>query len=72
VFFTSPGFSDERVWLYLATDLDDAEASEPEEDERIEIVPWPLAELDDAIAECEDSKSLIALLWLATRRVLAF
>ena len=21
VFFTSPGFSDERVWLYLATDL---------------------------------------------------
>jgi 8-oxo-dGTP pyrophosphatase MutT (NUDIX family) len=64
-FFTSPGFSDERVWLYLAEGLSDAEAAEPEENERIEIVPWPLGQLDRAIAECEDSKSLIALLWLA-------
>jgi ADP-ribose pyrophosphatase len=68
VFFTSPGFSDERVWLYLATDLSDAPDAEPDEGERIEIVPWPLDRLDDAIAECEDSKSLIALLWLAARR----
>ena len=66
-FFTSPGFSDERVWLYLAEDLSDAEAAEAEENERIEIVPWPLDQLDQAIAECEDSKSLIALLWLARR-----
>jgi len=68
VFFTSPGFSDERVWLYLASEL--ADADEPpagEEDERIEIVPWPRAKLDDAIAACEDSKSLIALLWLKCR-----
>jgi ADP-ribose pyrophosphatase len=69
VFFTSPGFSDERVWLYLATDLSDAPDAEPDEDERIEIVPWPLARLDDAIAECEDSKSLIALLWLKASRL---
>jgi 8-oxo-dGTP pyrophosphatase MutT (NUDIX family) len=68
VFFTSPGFSNERVWLYLATDLSDAPDAEPEEDERIEIVPWPLDRLDDAIAACEDSKSLIALLWLKTQR----
>jgi ADP-ribose pyrophosphatase len=69
VFFTSPGFTDERVWLYLATDLCDTEdTADAEEDERIEIVPWPLDRLDDAIAECEDSKSLIALLWLARRR----
>jgi ADP-ribose pyrophosphatase len=67
-FFTSPGFSDERVWLYLATDLDDAADAEPDVGERIEIVPWPLARLDEAIAECEDSKTLIALLWLAQRR----
>jgi ADP-ribose pyrophosphatase len=67
VFFTSPGFSDERVWLYLATDLSDAHGAEPDPDERIEIVPWPLDRLDDAIAECEDAKSLIALLWLKTR-----
>jgi 8-oxo-dGTP pyrophosphatase MutT (NUDIX family) len=64
-FYTSPGFSDERVWLYLATDLSDAPEVEVDEHEQIEIVPWPLAHLDDAIAQCEDSKSLIALLWLA-------
>jgi 8-oxo-dGTP pyrophosphatase MutT (NUDIX family) len=68
-FWTSPGFSDERVWLYLATDLRDAPGgAEPEEDERIEIVPWPRARLDEAIGACHDSKSLIALLWLAASR----
>jgi ADP-ribose pyrophosphatase len=66
-FFTSPGFSDERVWLYLAEGLSDAHDAEAEENERIEIVPWPLDRLDRAIAECEDSKSLIALMWLAGR-----
>jgi ADP-ribose pyrophosphatase len=67
VFFTSPGFTDERVWLYLATGLSDAPGTEPDEDERIEVVPWPLERLDQAIAGCEDSKSLIALLWLKAR-----
>jgi 8-oxo-dGTP pyrophosphatase MutT (NUDIX family) len=71
-FFTSPGFSDERVWLYLATELTNDSEHEPEPGERIEIVPWPLTELDDAIEECEDSKSLIALLWLAGQRRLAY
>lgn len=66
-FYTSPGFSDERVWLYLATGLSDSPEVEVEEDERIEIVPWPLGDLGDAIARCEDSKTLIGLLWLAAR-----
>jgi ADP-ribose pyrophosphatase len=68
VFCTSPGFSDERVWLYLASGLSEAPGAEPDEGERIEIVPWPLERLDDAIAGCRDSKSLIALLWLKTTR----
>ncbi len=67
-FYTSPGFSDERVWLYLATGLSEAPETEVEELERIEVVPWPLEKLDGAIAQCEDSKSLIALLWLARRQ----
>jgi ADP-ribose pyrophosphatase len=71
-FYTSPGFSDERVWMYLATGLFDAPGGpEPEEHERIEVVPWPLDELDDAIAQCEDSKSLIGLLWLKAGRTAA-
>ena len=69
VFYTSPGFTDERVWLYLATGLSDTEdVAEAEENERIEIVPWPLDRLDAAIAQCRDSKSLIALLWLKAFR----
>jgi 8-oxo-dGTP pyrophosphatase MutT (NUDIX family) len=60
-FYTSPGFSEEEVIVYLATDLDDASA-EAEEEERLEVVAWPLAELDAAIAECRDSKSLIGMM----------
>ena len=67
-FYTSPGISDERVWLYLATELSDAsDVQDAAEGERIEILPWALDRLDDAIVQCEDSKSLIALLWLARR-----
>jgi ADP-ribose pyrophosphatase len=67
-FCSSPGFSDERIWLYLATDLSDAPGgATPDEDERLEIVPWPLDRLPDAIAELDDAKSLIALLWLAAQ-----
>jgi ADP-ribose pyrophosphatase len=64
-FYSSAGFSDERVWLYLARELSPADGGVgPEDDERIEVVPWPLHELAGAIAACQDAKSLIALLWL--------
>ena len=65
--YTSPGFTDERIDLYLATGLRDVERPPVEEDERIEIVPWPLERLDDAIAECGDAKSLVGLMLLRTR-----
>ena len=45
-FYTSPGFTNERVWLFLATELYDT----PERrltDERIEIVEFPLDDLDE-------------------------
>jgi 8-oxo-dGTP pyrophosphatase MutT (NUDIX family) len=62
-FWGSPGFSNEEIHLYLATDLYD-QAAEVEENERIEINRVPLAELDQAIADCRDSKTLVGLLWL--------
>jgi ADP-ribose pyrophosphatase len=65
-FFTSPGFADERFFLYLATGLSDHKL-ETDENERIELVAWPLDRLHEAIAECHDSKSLIGLLLLAQR-----
>jgi ADP-ribose pyrophosphatase len=66
-FWSSPGFSDEQVHVYLATDLSDASA-EADEDERIEIVEVPLERLDDTIVGCEDAKSLVGLLWLRAYR----
>ncbi len=65
-YYTGAGFTDERVHLFHATDLYEAHA-ESDENERIEIVRWPLARLDDAIEECRDAKTLIGLLWLARR-----
>lgn len=67
--YTSPGFTDERIDIFLATGLSDVDRPEVEEDERISVVPWPLDRLDEAIAECEDAKSLIGLLLLRARRV---
>jgi ADP-ribose pyrophosphatase len=66
-FWSSPGFSDEEVHVYLATDLYD-ETAEAVENERIEIREVPLDELDDVISRCRDAKSLIGLLWLRTYR----
>jgi 8-oxo-dGTP pyrophosphatase MutT (NUDIX family) len=62
-FYISPGFSDEEMHLYLATDLYD-EHAEADENERIEIETVPLTQLDEVIRECADSKSLVGLLWL--------
>jgi 8-oxo-dGTP pyrophosphatase MutT (NUDIX family) len=62
-YYASAGFSDERVHLFLATDLYESSADSDEE-ERIEVVRWPLDSLDAAIEECRDAKTLIGLLWL--------
>jgi 8-oxo-dGTP pyrophosphatase MutT (NUDIX family) len=61
-FYTSPGFADEECHVYLATDLFD-EPADAAEDERIETVEVPLAELDRVIQECRDAKTLAGLLW---------
>ena len=51
-YYSGAGFTDERVHLFLATDLHEASA-ESEENERIEIVPWPL----DVVAGGDRSES---------------
>jgi 8-oxo-dGTP pyrophosphatase MutT (NUDIX family) len=66
-FYTSPGFADEECHVYLATDLYDEQA-EADDTERIDIAATPLAELDDVIARCRDSKTLVGLLWFRAYR----
>ena len=67
-FWTAPGFTEEEMHLYLATELvplDDYRG--PDEDEYLDLVRIPVAE---AVAmaengEIEDGKTLVGLLWLA-------
>jgi ADP-ribose pyrophosphatase len=66
-FYTSPGFADEEVTIFLASGLDRVEEEPADPEERIEIVRWPLADLNDAIEQCFDAKSLIGLLLLRDR-----
>jgi 8-oxo-dGTP pyrophosphatase MutT (NUDIX family) len=61
-FYTSPGFTDEQCSVYLATDLYE-ESADADENERIEVVELPLADLDAVIDRCADAKSVIGLLW---------
>jgi 8-oxo-dGTP pyrophosphatase MutT (NUDIX family) len=67
-FYTSPGFTDEQVHLFLATGIADVdERPQVDHDERIDVEIRPLTELDAILAETEDSKTLIALYRLRER-----
>jgi 8-oxo-dGTP pyrophosphatase MutT (NUDIX family) len=67
-FYTSPGFTNEEVHLFLATGIADVdERPEVEENERIDVEIRPLSELDAILGETKDSKTLIALLKLKAR-----
>ena len=68
-FYTSAGFSDEEIHVYLATGLTDVTERPPADDvARIEVVTRPLAGLDGLIAEIRDAKTLVGLMALRARR----
>ena len=62
-FYNSPGLLSEENHLFLAQGLYERRL-EAEEQERIEIVALPLAEIDATITTVRDAKTLIGLLWL--------
>ena len=66
-FFTAPGFSDEHMRLFLATELTAVPASPhgPEEEAAV-TVPVPLGEIPALLASGDvvDAKSIIGLQWL--------
>lgn len=65
-FYSTPGFCEERLYVYLATDLHPVKQN-LDQDEFVEVVYLPLAEAV-RMAECgeiEDSKTIIALLLAA-------
>jgi ADP-ribose pyrophosphatase len=67
-FFVSPGFCEEKMWLYLATDLKET-SQQLEEDELIEVIRVPIDRALQMIAdgEIEDAKTIIGLMLAAPR-----
>jgi len=63
-FYTAPAILTEYIHCFMATDLTPVDHPGIAEEE-IEVVPWPLADLDGLISQVEDAKSLIGLLRLA-------
>ena len=66
-YISSAGMSDEVVHVFHATGLSDRSA-ESDENERIEIVRWPLDDVAGALAATRDAKSIIGLQWLLLDR----
>lgn len=67
-FYVSPGFLEEKMWLYLATGLTEG-TQRLEEDEIIEIVRLPISEALEMISagEIQDAKTIIGLMLAAPR-----
>jgi 8-oxo-dGTP pyrophosphatase MutT (NUDIX family) len=63
VVYPSPGFLTEKVTIFEATGLSPA-SGERDDDEEIEIVRLPLAEIEEALPEIRDATTVIALLRL--------
>jgi len=67
-FFVSPGFCQEKMWLYLATELSETQ-QRLDEDEMIDVVRLPLNRALQMITdgEIEDAKTIIGLMLAAPR-----
>jgi ADP-ribose pyrophosphatase len=67
-FFVSPGFCEEKMWVFLATELSQG-AQALEDDEVLEVVRLPIADALEMITsgEIEDAKTIIALILAAPR-----
>ena len=60
-FWTTPGFCNEYMHLYLAEGVQSGEA-DPDDDEDVELVRWHVDELEAKLEEIEDAKTLVGLL----------
>jgi ADP-ribose pyrophosphatase len=67
-FFVSPGFCEEKMWVYLATELSETR-QQLEDDEILEVVrlPFPQALSMITTGEIEDAKTIIGIMLAAPR-----
>jgi ADP-ribose pyrophosphatase len=67
-FFVSPGFCEEKMWVYLATELSEGKQL-LDDDEMLDIVRMPIGEALEMITsgEIQDAKTIIGLMLAAPR-----
>lgn len=67
-FFVSPGFLEEKMWVFLATDFSEGKQN-LDDDEILDIVRLPIAEALEMITsgEIQDAKTIIGLMLAAPR-----
>jgi ADP-ribose pyrophosphatase len=67
-FFVSPGFLEEKMWVYLATELSEGK-QRLDDDEVLDIVRLPIADALEMITsgEIQDAKTIISLILAAPR-----
>ncbi|HEV8427951.1 MAG TPA: NUDIX hydrolase [Pyrinomonadaceae bacterium] len=67
-FFVSPGFLEEKMWVFLATELSEG-TQQLDDDEVLDIVRLPIADALEMItsSEIQDAKTIIGLMLAAPR-----
>jgi ADP-ribose diphosphatase len=67
-FFVSPGFCEEKMWVYLATELTET-SQQLEDDEILEVVRLPFSQALNMITsgEIDDAKTIIGVMLAAPR-----
>jgi ADP-ribose pyrophosphatase len=67
-FFVSPGFLEEKMWVFMATELTKT-ATRLDDDEIIEVVRVPFSQALSMITtgEIEDAKTIIGVMLAAPR-----
>jgi len=67
-FYVSPGFCEEKMWIYLATEMTETK-QQLEDDEIVEVVRLPFSQALEMITagEIEDAKTIIGLMLAAPR-----
>ena len=63
-YYTTPGFTDERMWLYAAWNLESGEQN-LQPGEHIQVLTRTQAQVEELLAEGKiiDGKTILALLW---------
>jgi ADP-ribose pyrophosphatase len=66
-FWTTPGFCREHMVVFVATGVEVGEA-DPDDDETLELVRWPVGEIASRMGELEDAKTIAGLLLFVMHR----